>query len=127
MTSVGAVSFKDDDVVVCSVKSYQTDGAMQALRRSTSRELPIFCAQNGVRNEEMAARYFRAVHGVMVMIGAKRLVPGEVVHTGAGPLGVGTWPAGVPSGTRLVVQVWMPDAGGPQGFSATTAVSATAP
>jgi ketopantoate reductase len=65
VTSVDAVSFKDDDVVVCSVKSYQTDEAMQALRRATPRELPIFCAQNGVRNEEMAARYFRAVHGVM--------------------------------------------------------------
>ena len=73
VTSVDAVSFKDDDVVVCSVKSYQTDAAMQALRQATPRELPIFCAQNGVRNEEMAARYFRAVHGVMVMIGAKRL------------------------------------------------------
>ena len=102
--SVDAVSWKDDDVVVCSVKSYQTDAAMQALRQATVRELPIFCAQNGVRNEEMAARYFRAVHGVMVMIGAKRLVPGEVVHTSAGPLGVGTWPSGLSEIARDVAQ-----------------------
>ena len=104
VTSVDAVSFKDDDVVVCSVKSYQTDEAMQALRRATPRELPIFCALHGVRNEEMAARYFRAVHGVMVMIGAKRLIPGEVVHTSAGPLGVGTWPAGLSEIARDVAQ-----------------------
>ncbi len=52
----------------------------------------------------MAARYFRAVHGVMVMIGAKRLVPGEVVHTSAGPLGFGTWPSGLSDAAREVAQ-----------------------
>jgi hypothetical protein len=31
----------------------------------------------------------------MVMIWAKRLLPGEVVHTSNGPLGVGVWPAGI--------------------------------
>ena len=31
----------------------------------------------------------------MVLIGAKRLVPGEVVHTGNGPVGIGTYPAGL--------------------------------
>ena len=67
-------------------------------------ELPVFCAQNGIRNEEMAARYFRAVHGVMVLIGAKRLVPGEVVHTSAGPLGVGRWPSGLSEVAREVTQ-----------------------
>ena len=77
------------------VKSYHTDAAMAALRRATPLELPVFCAQNGVRNEEVAPRHVRAVHGVMVMIGAKRLVAGEVVHTSKGPLGVGTWPSGL--------------------------------
>ena len=40
----------------------------------------------------MAVRYSRRVHGVMVMIGAKRLLPGEAVHTSNGPLGGGAWP-----------------------------------
>jgi ketopantoate reductase len=31
----------------------------------------------------------------MVLVGAKRLVPGEVVHTGNGPVGIGTYPAGL--------------------------------
>jgi 2-dehydropantoate 2-reductase len=104
VTDVGQVGFRDDDVVVCAVKSFQTDAAMQALRRASPLELPIFCAQNGVRNEETAARYFRAVHGVMVMIGAKRLVPGEVVHTSAGPLGIGTWPTGLSDVAREVAR-----------------------
>jgi 2-dehydropantoate 2-reductase len=104
VTDVGQVGFRDDDVVVCAVKSFQTDAAMQALRRASPLELPIFCAQNGVRNEETAARYFRAVHGVMVLIGAKRLVPGEVVHTSAGPLGIGTWPTGLSDVAREVAR-----------------------
>lgn len=95
VTDVAAASLREDDVVVCSVKSYHMDAAMRALRRATPLELPLFCAQNGVRNEEVAARYFRNVHGVMVLIGAKRLVPGEVVHTSAGPLGIGRWPSGL--------------------------------
>ena len=64
----------------------------------------MFCAQNGIRNEEVAARYFRNVHGVMVLIGAKRLVPGEVVHTSAGPLGVGRWPSGLSEAAHEVTQ-----------------------
>ena len=104
VTDIGQVSFRNGDVLVCSVKSFHTDAAMQAVRRTTSLELPVFCAQNGVRNEEMAARYFRQVHGVMVMIGAKRLVPGEVVHTSAGPLGIGTWPSGLSDVAREVAQ-----------------------
>jgi 2-dehydropantoate 2-reductase len=94
VTDVAAASLGADDVVICSVKSYHMDSAMRGLRRATPLELPVFCAQNGIRNEEVAARYFREVHGVMVLIGAKRLVPGEVVHTSAGPLGIGRWPSG---------------------------------
>jgi 2-dehydropantoate 2-reductase len=40
----------------------------------------------------------------MVLIGAKRLVPGVVVHTGAGPLGVGRWPSGLSEVARDVAQ-----------------------
>lgn len=104
VTSVADVALRADDVVICSVKSYDMDAAMQALRRATVVEIPVFCAQNGIRNEEVAARYFQNVHGVMVLIGAKRLVPGEVVHTGAGPLGVGRWPSGLSESARDVTQ-----------------------
>jgi 2-dehydropantoate 2-reductase len=104
VTDVGAVSFRDGDVVVCTVKSYHMDGAVRALRQVSPPELPVFCAQNGIRNEEVAARYFPNVHGVMVLIGAKRLIPGEVVHTGAGPLGVGRWPSGLSEVDHAVVQ-----------------------
>jgi len=90
-----AVDFRPDDVIFLAVKSFDCEAAVAELRRATTLELPIFCAQNGVVNEGIAARYFQQVNGVMVLIGAKRLVPGEVVHTGNGPIGIGTYPAGL--------------------------------
>ncbi|MCB9896487.1 MAG: VCBS repeat-containing protein [Planctomycetes bacterium] len=38
-----------------------------------------------------------------------------------------TWPSGVPSGSQLFFQVWMPDPLGPLGFSATNGLQATTP
>jgi len=38
-----------------------------------------------------------------------------------------TWPAGIPSGTGLWMQVWWPDAGGPKGFAASNALEVTVP
>ncbi len=89
------VDFRPDDAIFLAVKSFHSDAACQELRQATSLDIPIFCSQNGVRNEEVAARYFQNVNGVMVLIGAKRLEPGIVVHTGNGPVGVGTFPEGV--------------------------------
>jgi len=97
-----AVDFRPDDVILLAVKSFHCAAAVAELRRATVLELPIFCAQNGVASEGIAARYFRHVHGVMVLVGAKRLVPGEVVHTGNGPVGVGTYPAGLSQAARHV-------------------------
>ena len=89
------VGFRAGDVVLLAVKSFHTDAAAGELRAAAGADVPLFCAQNGVRNEEVAARHFREVNGVMVLIGAKCLTPGEVVHTAKGPLGVGTFPKGL--------------------------------
>jgi FG-GAP-like repeat len=45
---------------------------------------------------------------------------GEFVLTGA-------WPAGLPSGTTIFLQDWVPDAAGPQGWSASGALEAHVP
>ncbi|MBI4879023.1 MAG: agmatine deiminase family protein [Planctomycetes bacterium] len=37
------------------------------------------------------------------------------------------WPAGVPAGAQVFLQYWIPDGGGPQGYSATNCVVGTAP
>ena len=89
------VAFRPRDVIILAVKSCQCVRAVAALRRATRLDLPLVCAQNGVANEAIAAHAFRQVHGLMLLIGAKCLVPGEVIHTGNGPVGVGTYPTGV--------------------------------
>jgi 2-dehydropantoate 2-reductase len=99
------VDFRPDDVIFLAVKSFHSDAACQEMRQATSLDIPIFCSQNGVRNEEVAARYFQNVNGVMVLIGAKRLEPGIVVHTGNGPVGIGTFPEGVNQAAKDVAAV----------------------
>ena len=99
------VDFGPDDVIFLAVKSFHSDAACQELLQSASQDIPIFCSQNGVRNEEVAARYFHNVNGVMVLIGAKRLEPGIVVHTGNGPVGVGTFPEGLNQAAKDVAAV----------------------
>jgi 2-dehydropantoate 2-reductase len=94
------VDWRADDVVLLAVKSFHTAAAVAELRAATPLDLPIFCAQNGIRNEQVAARTFRQVNGVMVLIGAKCMTPGEVVHTGGGPLGIGSYPRGLSPAAR---------------------------
>ncbi len=57
--------------------------------------------------------------------------PGNLLTVITGPSGslsLGTtWPAGLPAGTELFIQYWMPDAGGPFGFASSNAVKATTP
>jgi 2-dehydropantoate 2-reductase len=102
VTQASEIEFRPDDAIFLAVKSFHSDAACQELRQATSLELPIFCSQNGVRNEETAAHYFQNVNGVMVLIGAKRLKPGVVVQTGNGPVGVGTFPEGLSQAAKDV-------------------------
>jgi 2-dehydropantoate 2-reductase len=96
------IDFRDDDAIFLAVKSFHSEAACAELRQATPLALPIFCSQNGVRNEEVAARYFENINGVMVLIGAKRLEPGIVVHTGNGPVGIGTFPQGLSQAAKDV-------------------------
>jgi 2-dehydropantoate 2-reductase len=102
VTQASEIEFRPDDAIFLAVKSFHSDAACQELRQATSLELPVFCSQNGVRNEETAANYFQNVNGVMVLIGAKRLEPGVVVQTGNGPVGVGTFPEGLSQAAKDV-------------------------
>ena len=103
VTQASDIDFRPDDAIFLAVKTFHSDAACRELRQVTSLQLPIFCSQNGIRNEEIAANHFENVNGVMVLIGAKRLEPGVVVQTGNGPVGVGTYPEGLSqAGQRLV-------------------------
>ncbi|MBI2830270.1 MAG: 2-dehydropantoate 2-reductase [Chloroflexi bacterium] len=70
------VDFKPDDVVFLCMKGQDTEEALKKLRAVVP-DIPIFCLQNGVRNEQTAARYFPRVYGVMVRVGAHYIVDDE--------------------------------------------------
>jgi 2-dehydropantoate 2-reductase len=83
-----------EDVILLTVKSGQTAGSVQLLREVFGEETPVFCLQNGVRNEELAARRFLRVYGAMAGISASLLEPGLVAHTMGWHIGIGNYPLG---------------------------------
>ena len=77
VTSPDKVKFGAEDMVCLCMKSQNTEEALRDLRAVTQ-DVPVFCFQNGVSNEAMAARYFPRVYGVMVGMFATYLEHGEV-------------------------------------------------
>jgi 2-dehydropantoate 2-reductase len=93
-----ALSLTPDDVVIVTVKSQDTRGALVDLAASIPSEVAIVCGQNGVENERVALRLFPNVYGMCVMCPATHLTPGVVQAFSSpvtGLLDVGRWPEGV--------------------------------
>ncbi len=89
--------FGPEDAVILATKTQQTPAALEALRAAGLEDQPVFCAQNGVENERLAARLFANVHGIAVMLPADHLRPGEILAYGApkaGFLDIGRAPRG---------------------------------
>jgi 2-dehydropantoate 2-reductase len=68
------------------------------------KDVPVFCFQNGVRNEEIVSKYYPRVYGVMVKAGAVFIRDGEVESRGNPPgrFVLGRYPDGT---DELVVAV----------------------
>ena len=95
---VGAVDLGFDDVVMLTVKSYDTVAALDAVAAAAPGDVAIVCAQNGVANERAALRRFPDVYALCVMLPAVHLEPGVVNAYGAplaGILDVGRYPSGI--------------------------------
>ena len=95
-TTPRQIDFGPADVVFLCMKGQDTEGALRELLTMVE-DIPIFCFQNGVRNEEIASEYFPRVYGVKVLVGAIYLRDGEVVARRDPPgwLIVGRYPKGV--------------------------------
>jgi len=92
------------DVVVLTMKTQDTEAALDALARSAP-NVAVACAQNGVENERLALRRFRNVHGICVMLPASYMEPGVVDASGAphnAILDVGRYPSGIDSTADLI-------------------------
>jgi 2-dehydropantoate 2-reductase len=100
ITRIGAVSSPSEitpspqDVILLTVKSGQTASSVQELREVFDETTPIFCVQNGVRNEELAARRFLPVYGAMAGLSATLVEPGVVAQTLDLRIAIGNYPLG---------------------------------
>ena len=86
---------KPTDVVFLCVKGQDTEGAIRNLS-SVVKDVPIFCFQNGVRNEEIVSKHYSRVYGVMVAGGGVFTRNGEVTSRGDPPghFMIGCYPEG---------------------------------
>ena len=86
---------KSADVVFLCVKGQDTEEAMHDLH-AIVKDVPIFCLQNGVRNEEIVSKYFPRVYGVMMKVEAVFTQDGEVTSLGDPPgrFVIGCYPEG---------------------------------
>ncbi|MCZ6640308.1 MAG: ketopantoate reductase family protein [Gammaproteobacteria bacterium] len=91
------IEFKAGDMVLLTMKSQHTLGALNDLQAANPGDVGVVCGQNGVANERMALRFFPRVYGMLVNLPALHLEPGEVVTHGAGKgaiLDTGCYPTG---------------------------------
>jgi len=95
VTSPAQADISADDVVFFCMKGQDMTEAIRSLKEVVN-EVPVFCFQNGVRNEEVASQYFSRVYGVMVRVGAVYLTDGEVTARRDPPgwLAIGRYPQG---------------------------------
>ncbi len=104
VTHPNQIDFKKEDKVLLCVKGQDTEAAVSELRKVT-RQVPVFCLQNGVRNEEITNKYFSSVYGAVVWTDAAYINPGEVL-AGFDPIAryaIGRYPQGTDNNVESLV------------------------
>lgn len=104
VTSPHEITPQPGDVLMLAVKSSQTHQCIHELQEVFSQDTPLFCLQNGVRNETTAAERFLHVYGVMIAACVNYLEPGVVSHTLKQDLVVGNYPLGCDEVATKVAQ-----------------------
>jgi len=110
------INFDPDDIIFLSMKTQDTQEALERLRVAGVRGQAIVCAQNGVANERFTLRHFKNTYGMTVMLPASYMVSGEVNAFGApkhGILDIGRYPFGLDENVTTIV-----DALNASGFAA---------
>ena len=93
------------DVVLLTVKSQDTAGALERLAAIAPPGVAIVCAQNGVENERLALRGFAEVYGAVLYLPTQHVEPGVVQAFAApspGVIDLGRFPSGVDERSRAV-------------------------
>jgi 2-dehydropantoate 2-reductase len=101
--SVSAAAITSDDVVILTMKSYDTEAAVRALEADAPPDVVVVCGQNGVANERIVSRRGFATYGMRVYVQASHLEPGVVrLHAApiSGLLDIGRYPVGLDDRAR---------------------------
>jgi 2-dehydropantoate 2-reductase len=78
VTGPEQIKLGPEDAVCLTMKGQNTEEAMKDLKAVVD-DVPVFCFQNGVRNEEIVSHHFPRVYGAMVRVGSVYLEDGEVI------------------------------------------------
>jgi 2-dehydropantoate 2-reductase len=84
-----------EDIIFITTKSQATEAVVEELALYYDRGTSVVCFQNGVRNEEIAARRFDNVYAGLVYLSAVQLEPHVVAVPGERKLAIGRYPGGV--------------------------------
>ncbi len=91
------IAFGEDDIIVMTMKSQDTEAALRALRAAGVTTQTLVMAQNGVANERLALRFFDSVLGMSMLMPVDYVTPGEVLCFGTPKYGIfdiGRYPKG---------------------------------
>ncbi len=102
------ISLRPDDMMMLAMKTQDTPAALDRLRAAGWTDGPIYCAQNGVTNEDLALRIFPNVHGILVLLPCTFNEMDEAVTFSTprhGVFEVGRYPGGVDDDDRRMAEV----------------------
>jgi 2-dehydropantoate 2-reductase len=95
VTDVRELAPASGDTLVITTKSQATEQAVAELASRYGRSSPVVCLQNGVSNEEIAARRFDNVYAGLVFFSAVQLEPSLITLPRGRTIAIGCYPAGV--------------------------------
>jgi 2-dehydropantoate 2-reductase len=90
------------DVIVITVKSQATQAAIEELAAVYPDTTSLVCLQNGVTNEEIAARRFKNVYAALVFFSATQMTPSRILLTRGRSIAIGGYPEGVDETARRI-------------------------
>jgi 2-dehydropantoate 2-reductase len=78
VSAANQLQYGEGDVVIFAMKSQVMEEAVAELIAVCDKSVPVVCLQNGVRNEEIAARHFDKVYAALVFLSAVQLDPQRI-------------------------------------------------
>lgn len=95
VTAASSLAPEPGDMLVITTKSQATEQATEELAAVYDRDSPVVCLQNGISNEEIAARRFDNVYAGLVFFSAVQLEPALITLPRGRAIAIGCYPAGV--------------------------------